>query len=158
MMIGLSRLQSDLYAALVETHSHRGVPLTMEEVIRASGLSPSKCQKKLDQLIRRKFVVFDRTGRLSPCMPPHQIVCAEISGALTLSMDDIRGPSHLSELVKARRMIARRLRTEFRYPISAICKVLDRGPNTVDAYFNLANASRRSGIRAVRQAQERLAA
>lgn len=155
-MIGLSRLQSELYANIVA--AHRGIPLTMDEVFLASGQKPALCKKKLEQLIRRKFVVFDRTGRLSPCTPPHLIVCDEVSVGLSLSMDDIRGPSHLSELVKARRLIAKRLRSEFRYPISAICQVLDRGPNTVDAYFNPANAARRSGARSARQTQERLAA
>lgn len=155
-MIGLSRLQSKLYADIVA--AHRGIPLTMDEVFLASGYKPFVCKKKLGQLIRRKFVIFDRTGRLSPCTPPHLIVCDEVSAALSISMDDIRGPSHLSELVKARRLIAKRLRSEFRYPISAICQVLNRGPNTVDAYFNPGNAARRSGVRAIRQAQERLAA
>lgn len=157
-MIGLSPLGAKLYGQLLAKYEACGIPLSDEEVRKASTLGAWHTKLKLDQLKRRGFIGFDRTGRIVVCRPPHEVILAQVALATGLSVADIVGPSHESSLVRARKMIAKRLRKDFSYSNSQIAKILQRHVNSVREYFHPGYAALRAKARSVKLYGERTAA
>lgn len=149
-MIGLTPRAARLYAVIVELFEEHGRSLSRSEVIRAAGYKPNHSYDLFDPLVGRKFIGMDKANRIVPWTPPHEIVCAEVCAAMSLTMDDIRSRSKMSKLVRARRMITKRLRVEYNWQLTDIAKVINRHLNTVDEYFHRERAARRSKQRVQR--------
>ena len=149
-MIGLTPLAARLYAVIVELFNEKRRPLTRAEIIRAAGYKPNRSYCLFDPLIKRKFVGVDKANRIVPWTSPHEIVCADVCAAMSLTMDEIRSRSKQAKLVRARRLITRRLRVEYNWQLTDIAKVINRGLNTVDEYFHRERAVRRSKQRVQR--------
>lgn len=162
-MIGLLKRGSEVYAKLVTLYGDRQTSITRLEAMRVTGLSASDLRKVLRVLVLRKFVGISESGNIVPWTPPHEKVCEAVCAELSVTMEEVRGKSQDYKHLRARRLIAKRLRSEYHYPISAICKVVNRHQNTVDEWFHRDRASRRSKQRVQRHRaqqhrEERLAA
>lgn len=153
-MIGLLKRGSKLYADIVALYDRRQTSLSRLDLMAVSGLSASDLNKVLKTLVRRKFVGINEAGRVAPWTPPHELVCDAVCAELSITMDEVRGKSQDYKHLRARRLIAKRLRQEYNYPLSAICKVINRHLNTVDEYFHRDRASIRSKQRVQRQAAQ----
>jgi hypothetical protein len=149
-MIGLLKRGSDVYAKLVALYGERQTSLTRLEVMRVTGLPASDLRKVLRVLALRKFVGINESGNIVPWTPPHELVCDAVCAELSVTMDEVRSKSQDYKHLRARRLIARRLRDEFNYPVSAICKVVNRHLTTVEEYFHRDRATRRSKERVQR--------
>jgi hypothetical protein len=157
-MIGLSPNSARLYAQIASLNASRGLPIDEREIRRWSAMYNYKIARRLRQLESRKFIKIDRTGRIIAIEPPHQIVMRETCMRTGLSEADILSTSHIFELVRARRIIAKRLRYEFNYAVRQIAILLNRHPDSVADYFGRERAQRRSKARAVALYGERIAA
>lgn len=149
-MIGLLKRGSEVYAHLVALYAKRQTSITRLEAMRVTGLSASDLRKVLRVLVLRKFVGVSESGNIVPWTPPHELVCDAVCAELSVTMEEVRGKSQDYKHLRARRLIAKRLRNEFNYPISAICKVVNRHQNTVDEWFHRERAARRSKQRVQR--------
>jgi hypothetical protein len=162
-MIGLLKRGSEVYAHLVALYAQRQTSLTRLDVMRVTGMSACDLRKVLRVLALRKFVGISESGNLVPLTPPHELVCAAVCAELSVTMDEVCGRSQDYTHLRARRLIAKRLRFDFHYPVSAISKVINRHRNVVDEYFHRERASRRSKqrverFRARKEREMRLAA
>lgn len=139
-MIGLSSGSAHLYQRIVELCATRRLPP------KAHDLKPlhhgERLKGRIDQLEKRGFVSVDQFGRITPLEPPHQVVMREVCLQSGLSEDAIRSKQHSLSLMRARRIIAKRLRKEFSYPVRQIAVVLNRHDSTVEDYFNRARAQK----------------
>jgi hypothetical protein len=148
-MIGLSPYGARLYADIRAWHDVHGVPLNEDELRSSCGLSGWHVRRVLTQLVRRGFVTHDRTGRIIPQRPPHEIVVAEVCATMNLTIADITGPSHDSRLVRARRAIAKKLRGQYRYSARHIALVVNRHRTTIEEYSKPNYAAERSKRRSL---------
>lgn len=144
MMIGLTLRGAKLYSAIFKTFSQQGRSLSRADVSVACGIKPSAIEKALVPLVRRGFVRVTKSGHFVVCEPPHETVCAAVCEEMSVSLDDVRGSSKLPKLVRARRLITKRLRCEHHYLFAEIAKVINRHQSSVEEYIYRERAANRS--------------
>lgn len=145
-MIGLAEDGARLYHQIVTLCAARSLPPRKED-IRAF-IYGERLRHRLNQLELRGFISIDRFSRITALEPPHIVVMREVCMTTGYSEDDIRSKSHSVVLVRARRIIAKRLRYKFRYPIAQIAIVINRNKSSVEDYFNPERTQQRSKRRA----------
>jgi chromosomal replication initiation ATPase DnaA len=143
-MIGLTFRGARLYSAIVKSFNQQGRSLSRADVSVSSGIKPSAIDAAMAPLIRRGFVRITRSGHFVACDPPHETVCAAVCEEMSVSLNDVRGSSKLPKLVRARRMITKRLRCEHRYLFAEIAKVINRHQSSVEEYIYRERAANRS--------------
>lgn len=155
-MIGLSPSASRLYAHIAELCASRSLPPRASDI--KSSICPDRKMLRLKQLEKHGFISIDRFDRITALEPPHLLVMRETCALTGLSEEEIRGECHAVLLVRARRIIAKRLRNEFSYYVAQIAIVLNRNDKSVWDYLRPDRTQRRSKARSVALYGERAAA
>lgn len=157
-MIGLFPQQAKIYETMRTLAGTAGY-CTIGALVEAFGMGQNRLLMRMKPLERRRFFRYDRFGFIVVQNPPHEIVLQSIAEQCNCTVSDIIGHRKCIQFVRARRLVAKRLRSEYLYPLTEIAKALQKHVTTVEDYFLPERSRSRSRIRAKRQliARQRLA-
>lgn len=156
-MICLTKKQSRVYEAIKHLRETRAMAPSKGDVARYLNEGNYKVGRVINTLKRRRFLAENNFGDLFALRPPHELVVEDVLSRSSVEHGDVVGPRRFAELVVVRRVIAKRLRKDYRYSFRAIAAVLNRNVRSVDEYFKAEFCARRAERRKLKYRAKRAA-
>jgi hypothetical protein len=149
-VLDLSRLQRWVYQYCRDYVAQRGVAPTFGELRAvATYWRRNYLRDAVARLVAKKYMRQGAHGALVALNPPHDRVIVDACESLGLSLEEIRVPGKSTAILgRARRVLAKRLRSELGYSASAIGTIINRHWQTVEEYFKHEERMRRNARRA----------
>lgn len=149
-IIGLSSLQVWVYEFCRKHSERKGRAPTFPELRQAStDWRRGYLARAIERLVQKRYLRIGLAGELMPLKPPHDRIIMATCEELGFSLDEIRAPGRTPLLVtRARRILAKRIRSELKYPVAAIGRIVNRHWQTVEEYFDPEERQRRNSKRA----------
>lgn len=156
-ILDLSKIQRWVYIYCRDYVGQRGTAPVFAEVRQAAvWWRRIYLRAAIERLVAKKYLRLGVHGALVALNPPHDRLIVEYCESAGVSLDEIREPGRSTVIVvRARRLLVKRLNAELGYTAKAAGEIVNRCPQIVQEYLRAdarrkRNARRAAALRAQR--------